>query len=413
MRKLFSIQFMLLLAMLLSVPLIFMACSDDEEKDPPPPPPKTDGFYVFGTNTVAKLATDLEARMALAVLDPSKAPAIASKPGVYGKYMYIGANSTIQFMEVLNQVPTTFGATNGGTTTLGVDIGNIPINDMVIHGELLADGPAIKVTTEGLYYTFVDTNDGIFAIVPVKANIIGDATPLEWGGGTALPIKSSSVVETVFEGTSIGLKHGHGYRYRINDGWHAYESASVITLSSMGVAEGWEAAWAKEQNDIGFFLENAPHNKEDGVYTIQLKYTASSGVWTETKTKTGILQVDYTDVEIGFLGNAFYIGEDEPGDWVVPYDVKTPVKEGSVYTWTWNDVELIEGNEFVILKDGGWGGGMSFLWNAGVVRSGSAFSENKITNTGDNENFHISVGGTYDIVLTIDASTGIKTLTIE
>lgn len=411
MKNLFLSRFMLMATALLVMPLVFFSCKDEDAGDPPPIPPNQDGLYVFGSNTIASLATDEEARMNLAVLDSKQGAEKEEIEGVYGKYMYIGANSTISFMEVTNKVATTFGAVNGGTTTLGTEIGNVPINDDVIHGELVADGPAIKVPEEGLYYTYVNRNDNIFLIVPVKAQIIGDATKLNWGAGTPLAVKSVSKTETVFEGEEIELYADHGYRYRINDGWHVYQDPNIVTLSSLGVEELWPEAYAKDHNDIGFFLENAPH-KESGVFTITLTYDAVNDEWTETKTKTGNILVDYTDTEIGLFGNAYYLPSGEEGNWGDPYEVKAPEKDGNVYTWTWNDVDLIAEREFVILKDGNWEGGMSFLWNAGTAREGAAFENNEITNTGENENFHVSVEGTYDITLQIDAAAGSKKLII-
>jgi hypothetical protein len=402
---------LMLMAVLLVIPMFFFSCDDENTEDPPPPPPNQDGVYVFGTNTIATLATDEGARLNLAELDVKQGAKVEEMDGVYGKYMYIGANSTISFMEVSNKVVTTFGAANGGTTTLGTDIGNVPINDNIIHGELLADGPAIKVASEGLYYTYLDMNTSTFMIVPVKAQIIGDATKLQWDAGTPIPVKSVSKTQTVFEATEVELYGDHGYRYRMNDGWHVYQDPNIVTLSSLGVEELWPDAWAKDHNDIGFFLENAPH-KETGVFTVTLSFDAASGEWTETKTKTGNILTDYTETAIGLFGNAYFLPGGAEGNWGDPYEVKTPTKAGNVYTWLWDNADLIVDREFVILKNGNWDGGMSFLWNPGTVRAGSAFTNNEITNTGENENFHVSVAGNYDITLVIDAATNTKTLTI-
>lgn len=411
MKKLFSYRLMLLIAALLVMPLVFFSCDDENSEDPPPPPPNQDGVYVFGTNTIATLATDEDARMNLAALDVKQGAKVEEMDGVYGKYMYIGANSTISFMEVSNKVATTYGAASGGATKLGTEIGNVPINDDVVHGDLLKDGPAIKIAEEGLYYTYLNMNSKLFLIVPVKAQIIGDATKLQWGAGTSLNTKSVSKDGAVFESENLELYGEHGYRYRINDGWHVYQDPNIVTLSSLGVEELWPDAWAKDHNDLGFFLENAPH-KETGVFTVTLSFDASTGEWTETKTKTGNILADYSDTSIGLFGNAYYLPSGAEGDWGDPYQVKTPTKSGNVYTWLWEDVNLIVDREFVILKNGNWDGGMHILWNAGTSRTGSAFTNNEITNTGENENFHVSTGGTYDITLVIDAAADTKTLTI-
>ncbi|HYF71046.1 MAG TPA: hypothetical protein VD884_23115 [Ohtaekwangia sp.] len=416
MKKLQSKQILLLLAMLLTLPALMFSCSEDSDpKDPPPPPPKLDGFYVFGSNTVAQLATDVEARMALAILDPSKEAAITSKDGVYGKFMYIGANSTIQFMEVANEVATTFGAANGGTKQLGTDAGNVPINDMVVHGDLLADGPAIKIDEEGLYYTFVDTETDKFVVVPVKAQMIGDATELQWESGTELPVKSTSKTETIFEGTNINLKGATGYRYRLNDGWHAFDGPGVVTLWSLGV-ESYQTAWDTGINDVGFFLENTPH-KEDGVFTVQLKFDATTGKWTETKTKTGELLIDYSDKEMSIFGNAYELEPGVEGNWgsgTDGYGLHTPSKSGNVYTWSWSDVNLIEEREFIFLENGAWGGVQVDF--TGATNGGGAVDDGDIvdaTSIGNEfHNYYVATGGTYDVTLVIDATDNSKVVTI-
>jgi hypothetical protein len=385
-----------------------LACSDSEDEQPPV---NEDGFYVYGSSTVAASAADDAGLMEKAVLDHKKGAFVQSMNGVYGKFIFIGANSTISFSEVKDKTEKKFGATDGGTVANGSDVDNVLIDDEVIHGVLTENADPVEILNEGLYYVYVNSNSGIFVVVPVEANIIGDATENGWNSGTALALKSSSASETIFEGTNIALYDGHGYRYRINNGWHVWNDETLVTLSSMGVAELWPDAIAKSQNDIGFFLENAPH-KVDGMYTVQLKYTAATNKWTETKTKTGPLLQNYSDVNVGLFGNAYHLANGDPGNWGDPYEVKSPQKNGNVYTWTWNDVVLIEGNEFVILQNGTWGG-MSFLWNGTVARTGTAFSSNKITNEGTNENFHVRTGGTYDITLTIDSATGTKTVNID
>jgi hypothetical protein len=417
MKKFLSLQqVMLYLSMVFVATTMLTSCGSDDEKDPPPPPPKLEGFYVFGTNTVASLATDAEARMALALLDPSKDPGIVNKDGVYGQYMYIGSNSTISFIQVdAEQKATEFGAEDGGTVTLGTDIGNVPINDLVIHGALKKNGPKIKVEDEGLYYTWVDTNNGIFSIVPVKAQMIGDATKLMWAAGTPLPMISTSKEKTVFEGTNIDLKGATGYRYRINDGWHASDAPGQVTLSSLGV-ESYGEAWDSGINDVGFFLDNIPH-KENGVFTVRLEYDAANDEWTETKTKTGDLLIDYSDKEMSIFGNAYTLPGGAEGNWgsgTDGYGLHTPIKEGNVYTWMWNDVTLIAEREFIFLEDGTWGGvQVDFL---GAANGGAAITNGDIKDatTADKEfhNYYVVTGAVYDVTLVIDAAANTKTVTI-
>jgi hypothetical protein len=416
MKKFLSAQLLLLLTLLLAMPLFFFSCSDDDESgEPPLPPPNQDGLYVFGTNTIALLATDEPARMSRAKLDVKQGGLVEDMEGVYGKFMHIGANSTIQFMEVKEKVAVTYGAADGGTTTLGNDVGNVPINDMVIHGELVADGPPIEIETAGLYYAFVNKNTNTFVIVPVEAQIIGDATELEWSAGTPIPMIFSSTDSTVFETEDLLLYAEHGYRYRINDGWHVYQDPNIVTLSSLGVAELWPEAWAKEENDLGFFLENAPQ-KETGLFTLRLKYNAKTGEWSEKKVKTGNPLIDYSETQMSIFGNAYVTAPEDTASWVSGEDgfgLHAPVKVGNVYTWTWNDMELIADREFIFLEDGAWGG--ILIDYTGAANQGTAITEGDIVDAttlgGQYHNYFVVETAAYDITLSLNAETGAKTIT--
>lgn len=411
MKKLFILQLLLLLV---ATPLIFTSC-DDEEDAPKELLPKLDGFYIYGTNTIAASAVEPAARMSLAILDHGKAPNVEDEAGVYGKFLFIGANSKIKFAEVKAEVGTVYGAENGGTVENGLDVGNVPIDDNVIHGTLLADGPEIEVAEAGLYYAFANVNTGFFVLVHIEANMIGDATPGQWATGTALPQKSATVDSTVFELTNLTLKGESGYRYRINNGWHAYQEAEVLTtLSSLGVVSYGES-WPLPTNDIGFYLENAPH-QQTGIFTVKLKYIAATDEWVEKKTRTGNVLTDYSNHNMAIIGDATANGSFN-GDGTGGFGAHKPTKAGNVYTWTWNDVPMLDEKQFIFLQDATWGKlQIDYL---GAAVSGSAITNTKIIDAttapvnGPHHNFHVLEAGTYDVTLVINAQTDARTITIS
>lgn len=394
MKKLFLSRMMLVLLALAFV----MSCSKDEDNGPSVLLPKLDGFYIYGTNTVATGPSEPSARMNLAVLDENKPPAIQSKDGVYGKVLYLGANSTLNFAKVDKGEGIIYGAEDGGTISNGKDLG-FSVDDDVINGMLKADAPAIKVLTEGLYYAYADVNSGQFIVMPIKPDIIGAATPGGWANGTALPQVSVSKDSAVYQ-ASMHLEGGDtGYRYRLSKaGWAVYEDASIITLSSFGVFD-YGVAWDTGINDIDFFISNIPQ-KETGEYVVKLKYTASTNTWAETKIR------DYSTTKVGMLGNAW-----ADGTWSkeTAFGVKVPTKAGNVYTWTWDQVSLIADREFVVLENADWGG-VAVVFNDNTARSGNAFIDNNIIKATDSENFHVATEGSYKIELKLNAVTGAKTL---
>jgi hypothetical protein len=53
---------------------------------------------------------------------------------------------------------------------------------------------------------------------------------------------------------------------------------------------------------------------------------------------------------------------------------------------------------------------MMFFYNNNMARTGDDFTSGSITNPGTNENFLVAKDGTYDITLTINGVTDVKTL---
>jgi hypothetical protein len=401
---------LLLNQLLLCILSLFMfSCGEDEDNAPVVLTPKLEGMYVFGTNTIAKEAIDPKARMVPAVLNPNKSGGKLNQPGVYGQLMYIGANSTIQFTEVVNAVGTTYGATGGGTVGAAADAGSSDINDNFIYGTLVKDGPAIKVAEEGLYYVFVNATDKSFRMMKVRANMIGDATPGNWATSTQLPMIFASKDSTIFEKTAIELKGAAGYKYRFNEGYEIFNDGSIATLTFLGV-ESYGAAWDSGINNLIYKDENIP-NKVGGKITVRLKYDAVKNTWKETKTK------DYSTTKMGLFGNAYTLPSGAEGNWgsgTDGYGLHVPTKSGNVWTWTWNDVALIKDREFIFLENGAWGGLQIDYTGAAV--SGTAISGGQIKDAtatgGQYHNFFVATAGRYNITLSIDTKTDARTVTI-
>ncbi len=389
------------------------SCSEDDD-GPTILLPKLDGLYVYGTNTIASEPTEPTARMALATLNPAKSSGALTAPGYYGKLMYIGANSTINIVEIDGASSSIYGAADGGTVTNGSALEFTDIGADFINGDLLVNGPAIKVAQEGLYYLFVNTVDDNFRLMRIEANMIGDATPNQWASSTSIPMIETSVNETVFEVTDVKLIEG-GYKLRFNNGYEVYNDLSIATINYLGV-EDYAAARDAGVNDLIYKDENIP-NVVVGYYTYRLVFNAALGKWTETKTKTGDVLIDYSTYSMEIIGNATADGSFN-GDGTGGYGAHVPVKAGNVYTWTFNDVPLVEDGEFIFLQDATWGG--LLIDYAGAAVSGDAITAGDVIDAtaepinGEYHNFYVINGGTYDIVLVIDSSpTGGRTVTIS
>jgi hypothetical protein len=402
-----SLQNLLLFSALM-LSLLMFSCKEDLPPDPDPNPNTTlDGLFVYGTNTVATEAGSPASKVELAVLDPGKGAMVDDVPGIYGKFLHIGANGSLQLTFAEDQVATQYGTSGGGSLDSATSVGG-SVNDLVIHGSLVENADPIQVTNEGLYYLYVDMNRKKFILMEVKANIIGDATDLQWDAGTPLALKSSDTLQTVFEATGINLVGASGYRYRFNDGWHVFDDDQIVTLSSLGVPD-YAAAWSTGINEIGYYLDNAPQ-KESGIFTITLTYDAKTATWSETKTKTGDPLRDYSNVKFGLFGNAYYVMDSVEGAWDAIHHSKLPTQDNTnAYTWTWTQ-ELIQNRSFVLREDATDGVWITY---SETQRTGSAFTDDSIIQEAGQDNFFVVTGGTYTITFTINANDGSRELRIE
>lgn len=386
--------------------LVVWSCGSDDSNGPDILLPKLDGLYVYGEKTVTDEPGNAESKMNPAILDPNQGAQVNQIDGVFGKFIFIDEGGSIQLAFVDNEIGTVYGSPGGGLLDSSIVAGGV-MNDLVQFGDLVKDSQPISVSQRGLYYLYVDMNNLYFVLSPVKANIIGDATPLQWSAGIPLPLKSTSAEKTVFEGTGIELSGATGYRYRFNDGWHFYQSNDIVTLSSLGV-ESYGEAWDTGINDLGFYLDNIPH-KETGIFTVTLTFNAATGEWSEEKIKTGELLNDYSDTEYGWFGNAYYVSGDVEGAWDAIHLVKKPEVQGdTLYNWTW-DLELIEGRSFVLRQspDGAW------ITYGGAAKIGAAFDNGQIVKEEGQDNYFVSQGGLYEVIFTINAKDEGRILTIN
>lgn len=368
--------------------------------------PGLSGLYVHGTNTIAS-KPESAGKVSAASLDPARGGMVDSVSGIYGRFMYVGANSTLNVTLIENGNGKTYGITGGGASDSASTVGG-NIADLVIHGTLVVDADPVSVAKEGLYYLFVNMNDKSLVLMEVKANIIGDATALQWDAGTRLPLSSVDVNQTVFDATDIPLKGAAGYRYRFNEGWNVFNDINnLVTLNSLGVLS-YADAWAADVNDLGYFLDNIPQ-KDPGVYTVRLTYSSLTQKWNETKIKTGELTKDYSAASFGWFGNGYFDTDSTEGAWDTIDMTALPVKNGNVFTWSWR-VKLIDNRSFVLRQAGG---GEEWVTYSIPQKSGLAFTNNLIIQEAGQDNFFVQTAGIYLVTFSIDATNESRSLTID
>ena len=141
MKKSIIAHFLLLLMVL----VLIQSCNKDDDNDPIDLVPELNGLYVYGTNSVAATPLEPAAKMSRALMNPDKTGGENNVEDIYGKLMYIGANSTIQFTEVLDEASSVYGAPNGGEAVPGDSIDYTDLKDNIIYGTLVEDEDPIGI----------------------------------------------------------------------------------------------------------------------------------------------------------------------------------------------------------------------------------------------------------------------------
>jgi len=387
-------------ALLLSLTFITTSCKDDE--DPVDPPVIVlDGLYVKGGATAL---TDFDAKGMLKVTrnevnqtDRAELVEIfvAIKAGAPG----------FNIVDVAGSVQTTWGP--------GADFAVVPEADRNVdepkvdfwRGSYTETTTAFTVPADGLYHIVLDKQLKKIAILPVVWGVIGAATPGGWGGSTAMPAKGFDLNTMTFEINDMVLTKAD-WKFRYSDGW------KVILDAEYDLGGG--VVGIKANTNLGGAVNalvpggaNIP-NAEPGKYTAKMVWTLGSG-FVATMTKTGDLElIDYTNTELGLIGNGLMVSGAQH-NWDVTLMVQKPVVENVTnYTWTYNQVEVTTLGSFKIREGQDWNK-KSIGYND-VTMAGLAADKFTTNNDG---NFVPTEDGTYDMVLKIDAVTEKYTFTVN
>ena len=116
---------------------------------------------------------------------------------------------------------------NGSFTILNVDEEGNEINygkgDVVASTPaetvaLAAGGTPFTVAEDGLYYVAMNKADNQLTIIPATFGIIGDATPLQWNGETAMQASYNDPGRLLSGGRRDGRASGHDAGGRVRPG---------------------------------------------------------------------------------------------------------------------------------------------------------------------------------------------------
>ena len=321
---------------LLALAVSFTGCGDDDDDPDTPTTQVQNGFYLVGAATSAEPVA--EYRMAPGRID--KFPDAVSRTGLFETYTFLSAGS----FNVVQYRDNAVAATLGGTLASR----DFSAEYQMQIGDLTDNGPAINVTTEGLYHVTFDDESNKLVVVPVQIwGVIGNATPGGWGSDTPLELVSATKEEVVFRGTGIAMNAGE-FKIRYNKNWSLDLSADVTDLKLFTNFGG-------SVNSLQAGGANIPFAEADrGLYTVTVTYRPGAGnSITLTTTRTGDIPAntyDPANFPWALIGAATVTGWtadsnltyfDWSGNWVLGHSLTADVFKYRVGEWV---QELNPGN---------------------------------------------------------------------
>ncbi|OFX89563.1 MAG: hypothetical protein A2W99_14665 [Bacteroidetes bacterium GWF2_33_16] len=405
-KKIFNLTWLILAAL-----LTFTACEDDEDTDDEI---VLDGIYIMGDATALD-SYNTTGRFAVTrneVLNDDYNDGIINeddRPTLYEKYIALSATGTFKIKHVAGSVKKQYGpGTDFALVALADRINDEPKDEDFWRGSYTESTTEFSVPEDGLYHVVIDTELQKVVVARVVWGVIGAATPEGWGTATPLTASAFDKNTMTFTKTEMELRGGD-WKFRYSNGWKIV----LDTLVDLGGGKKGVNVNTNFGGAVNAIIAGGANivNAAPGVYTITMTWTLADG-HSATATKTADLPLtNWTGVICDAVGtgvsadNANAIVPD-PSGWAWGNKLLAdgaPVKVGDIYTWTWSNM-VIEANEgFKLRTENGVAppsGGANFDAGLDVVDHTASSANVDPATSGD---LKVSVKGTYDIVLTIDA----------
>lgn len=395
MKRKFFYFFIMLFVGLVS----FTACNNDDEIVLPDnngdnngdKTELADGFYVYNGD-VTTLA-DIPANGLMMVTNNETDQ--TERASLFETFYKVDASIGFYIIEVSNGTVYYMGSTDAASVEAQTD----EPQDGLYKGTYGTDSVVYKPAESGVYHIVIDSELGLVTYAVANWGIIGAGSPGGWSSSTPFDYKSDDDNTIVWEGTNIELKSGD-IKFRYSNGWKIFMDetvgAEVNVNTNLGGAidaltpGGANIAWS-----------------ETGLYTITLTFNYGTGFTVEI-TKTGDSSIkDYTDTELGLVGDGIIVADTANG-WNYTMGLMKPEVSNTKYTWKWTNIQVSEAGSFKIREGQTWDN-ISLGYPQVTVEGGSA--DNFGTN--NDGNFVPVAAGNFDITLVIEASTETYTVKIE
>jgi len=260
------------------------------------------------------------------------------------------------------------------------------------------------VPENGLYHIAIDKELQVVVIAKVEWGVIGAATPGGWSSSTQLTEGTFDKNSIAFEINDLELTKAD-FKFRYSNGW------KIILDADYDLGSGNKGI--KVNTNFGGSISalvpggDNINNETPGKYTVTMTWSLTGG-HVATATKTGDSETpDYTDTELGLVGNGLIINDTVAG-WETTILLSTPEVANTKYTWTWTDVTVVDTGSFKIREGQNWEG--LVIGYPQVTLTGSAADKFETNADG---NFVPLESGAYNFILDIEATTSTYTLNVE
>lgn len=381
--------------------------------------PLEDGVYVVGKATGVNIPLNAPAEHYKMVPDQFRS-------GRYEKYLPLFGDENFSIVKWENGQKTEYGGLNVSYKSNSIDDG------MLSYGykwySVAADEEAnwyFSVDEDGLYHVIIDLNEpndldcAQVALFPVDWKVRGTCNG--WGA-TPMEMESFSVSEVVYSLPGVHFTTAGGiFKFEYTGvEWYAGEVSGIRTPSNLGLTDG-----ALCHDGLNIELG------EPGIYDIKLRWHSS---YDESATscfsysfdlKQELNLLDYSNCPMELVGTSVANGDPDTSDWgwgrvLLADNYGYPSVYGSTYTWTWSDVYLY--NE---------AGCEAEIYNCGFKArtvGNKPYGEIDAWEVSYNDldpssyasatacgmsNILVKETGLYDVTLSLDASTGLKTITLS
>ena len=393
MKELFlkSTKTLVIMAALFGV-ITLNSCKDDEEVTPAEEELVEDGFYIQGPSS-AYAGYDIKATLSSTrneVLQEDRATLLEI-------FVALKAGDGFNIMQVAGNERTSLGPGTDWASAMG---GNEEPQVDIQRGAIATTSTRFTVPTDGLYQVVIDTETGKGAVVPVEWGFIGQSTPGGWSGDTKFDAPAFDMTTMTWSLTGVEMGGGE-WKFRYSGGWKV-EIDTTIDLGDGKKGIKFNTNFGNDAAGAAFAGALVPggdnYTDASGVYDVSMTWTAGSG-HTAVYTKTGDLPArDFSAVEVGLIGDGV-----QDGNWDGELFATTPAKDGDVYTWAYNGVQLASAGGFKLRTAGTWDD-----INEGYSDIVTGPSASDIQDNGGN--MQAKADGTYDIVFTIDAAAETKSI---